>query len=107
MSGEASNAGLRRGICAEGFCACTRGVRRELLAAWGVRRGLLCLPPRRKAVDLWGGIRNKATGEQWEENTMVLVFSATKGLAAMALTHSRGLLDYEEYEAFRKLSGRS
>jgi len=51
-----------------------------------------------KVVDLWGGIRNKATGEPWEENTMVLVFSATKGLAglAMALAHSRGLFDYDE-----------
>jgi CubicO group peptidase (beta-lactamase class C family) len=51
-----------------------------------------------KVVDLWGGIRNKATGEAWQEDTMVLVFSATKGLAAMtmALAHSRGWLDYEE-----------
>jgi CubicO group peptidase (beta-lactamase class C family) len=51
-----------------------------------------------KVVDLWGGIRNKATGEPWEEDTMVLVFSATKGLAAMtlAVAHSRGWLDYEE-----------
>ena len=51
-----------------------------------------------KVVDLWGGIRNKATGELWEEDTMVLVYSATKGLAAMtlALAHSRGWLDYEE-----------
>ena len=38
-----------------------------------------------KVVDLWGGIRNKETGEPWEEDTMVLVFSATKGLAAMAM----------------------
>ncbi|WP_202639042.1 serine hydrolase domain-containing protein [Bradyrhizobium sp. CCBAU 051011] len=51
-----------------------------------------------KVVDLWGGIRNKATGEPWEEDTMVLVHSATKGLAAMtlALAFSRGWLDYEE-----------
>ena len=51
-----------------------------------------------KVVDLWGGIRNKATGEPWEEGTMVVVYSATKGLAAMtlALAHSRGWLDYEE-----------
>lgn len=51
-----------------------------------------------KVVDLWGGVRNKATGEPWEENTMVLVYSTTKGLAAMALAvaHSRGWLDYEE-----------
>ena len=51
-----------------------------------------------KVVDLWGGVRNKPTGDLWEKDTMVLVYSATKGLAAMtlALAHSRGWLDYEE-----------
>src|SRR5574337_1292166 len=51
-----------------------------------------------KVVDLWGGVRNKATGEPWEEDTMVFVASTTKGMAglAVALAHSRGLLDYEE-----------
>ena len=51
-----------------------------------------------KVVDLWGGVRNKQTGEPWEQNTMVIVYSATKGLAAMtlAIAHSRGWLDYEE-----------
>jgi CubicO group peptidase (beta-lactamase class C family) len=51
-----------------------------------------------KLVDLWGGVRNRRTGEPWEEDTMVLVHSATKGLAAMvlALAHARGWLDYEE-----------
>lgn len=51
-----------------------------------------------KVVDLWGGVRNKATGEPWQEDTMVVVHSATKGLAAMtlALAHSRGWLDYEQ-----------
>jgi CubicO group peptidase (beta-lactamase class C family) len=50
-----------------------------------------------KVVDLWGGIRNKATGDPWEEDTMVIVHSTTKGLAAMtlALAHSRGWLDYD------------
>src|SRR5688572_6240961 len=51
-----------------------------------------------KVVDVWGGIRNKQTGEPWQHDTMVVVHSATKGLAAMALAvaHSRGWLDYEE-----------
>jgi CubicO group peptidase (beta-lactamase class C family) len=51
-----------------------------------------------KTVDLWGGVRDKETGDPWEENTMVLVASATKGLAglAMALAHSCGLFDYDE-----------
>jgi len=51
-----------------------------------------------KVVDLWGGLRNKETSEPWERDTMVVVYSASKGLAAMtlALAHSRGWLDYEE-----------
>lgn len=51
-----------------------------------------------KVVDLWGGLRNKSTGEPWEEDTMALVYSATKGLAAMtlAVAHSRGWLNYDE-----------
>jgi len=51
-----------------------------------------------KVVDLWGGIRNQATGEPWEEDTMALVHSTTKGMAglAMALAHSRGLYAYDE-----------
>ena len=50
-----------------------------------------------KVVDLWGGVRDKASGAPWQEDTMVIVYSATKGLAAMtlALAHSRGWLDYE------------
>lgn len=50
-----------------------------------------------RVVDLWGGVRNKDTGERWRKDTMVIMYSATKGLAAMtlALAHSRGWLDYE------------
>ena len=48
-------------------------------------------------MDLWGCIRNRNTGAPWLEDTMVIMYSATKGLAAMALAvaHSRGWLDYE------------
>src|SRR5688572_30433759 len=51
-----------------------------------------------KVVELWGGVRNKMTGAPWEEDTMVVVYSTTKGLAAMtlAIAHSRGWLDYDE-----------
>jgi CubicO group peptidase (beta-lactamase class C family) len=51
-----------------------------------------------KVVDLWGGLRDKRSGAPWERNTMVVVHSATKGLAAMtlAVAHSRGWLDYEQ-----------
>ena len=49
-----------------------------------------------KVVDLWGGERNDAH-EPWEENTLVPVYSTTKGISALvlAIAHSRGWLDYE------------
>jgi len=69
--------------------------------AWRHELGGACCVYHRgeKVVDLWGGVRNKSTGEPWEEDTMVIVWSATKGLAAMtlALAHSRGWLDYDEH----------
>src|SRR5687767_12391777 len=52
----------------------------------------------KKVVDIWGGVRDKHSGKPWERDTMVVIHSATKGLAAMtlAIAHSRGWLDYEE-----------
>jgi CubicO group peptidase (beta-lactamase class C family) len=52
-----------------------------------------------KVVDLWGGVRDARDGSPWEEDTLVLVYSTSKGLAAMtlALAHSRGWLDYDEH----------
>jgi CubicO group peptidase (beta-lactamase class C family) len=51
-----------------------------------------------KVVDLWGGVRDARGEEPWGEETLVLVYSTSKGLAAMtlALAHSRGWLDYDE-----------
>jgi CubicO group peptidase (beta-lactamase class C family) len=37
----------------------------------------------RKVVDLWGGIADVDTGEPWKRDTIVLVFSTTKGLTAI------------------------
>src|SRR3954468_10239873 len=54
-----------------------------------------------KVVDLWGGFQNRRRTRRWRADTMVLVYSTSKGLAAMtmALLHSRGLLDYDELVA--------
>src|SRR6476620_46640 len=50
-----------------------------------------------KVVDLWGGRRSPYGDAPWNEDTMVLVNSSTKGLAAMtvAVAHARGWLDYD------------
>lgn len=49
-------------------------------------------------VDLWGGCRDEKSGALWEKDTLVLVFSTTKGAAAMAmaLAHSRGLFELDD-----------
>ncbi len=48
-------------------------------------------------VDLWGGVADQATGKAWHEDTVVPVFSSTKGLAAlcMHILADRGLIDFE------------
>lgn len=63
----------------EGGAACALTIRGELV------------------VDLWGGTRDPATGAAWEADTLVLVYSVAKGVAAMtlALLHARGLLDFD------------
>ena len=50
-----------------------------------------------KVVDLWGGRRTPDGDEPWNEDTMVVVLSTTKGLAAMtlAVANARGWLDYD------------
>jgi len=65
--------------------------RGELGAAVAVYRDGKCL------VDLWGGIADRRTGTPWQRDTVVPVFSTTKGLAGLAMSHAhaRGLFDYE------------
>lgn len=50
-----------------------------------------------KVVDIWGGVADPATGRKWEEDSIVLVFSSTKGMTAIlaALLAQRGELDID------------
>jgi CubicO group peptidase (beta-lactamase class C family) len=50
-----------------------------------------------KVVDLWGGYRDARRQDRWQEDTLVLVYSTSKGMAAIAvaLANSRGLIDYD------------
>jgi CubicO group peptidase (beta-lactamase class C family) len=67
-------------------------LRKELGAACAVVRD------GRFVVDLWGGHRDKARTKPWERDTMVTVFSTSKGMASMAVAvaHSRGLFELDE-----------
>src|SRR5438128_3411953 len=50
-----------------------------------------------KVVDLWGGVANADTGAPWQEDTLQLVFSTTKGATAAcaSLLYQRGELDFD------------
>lgn len=52
----------------------------------------------RRVVDLWGGERDPERRLLWEQDTLVTVFSTTKGMSSLALAvaHSRGLFDYDD-----------
>lgn len=64
---------------------------KEVGAALAVYRGGV------KVVDLWGGYRHGGTKTPWQRDTLVNMFSTTKGVAALTVAHavSRGLLDYD------------
>jgi CubicO group peptidase (beta-lactamase class C family) len=49
-------------------------------------------------VDIWGGYKDLKKQNEWNENTVVPIFSSTKAIAAscMAICHSRGLFDYQD-----------
>ncbi len=48
-------------------------------------------------VDIWAGFADKAAARPWQDNTMTLVFSATKGVTAICMHRliERGLIDLD------------
>ncbi len=49
-------------------------------------------------VDLWGGVADKASGRAWDDQTLQLVFSTTKGAAAICVARlvEAGKLNYSD-----------
>jgi len=100
MGGKAmsSNQHTVQGMVAPGFEAVRAAFERNFRE--GKELGAACAVYYRGelVVDLWGGVRDIATQAPWEADTMVPVMSTTKGFSSMAvaLAHSRGLIDYDE-----------
>ncbi len=51
----------------------------------------------RKVVDIWGGVADLKKGRKWDEDTLTLVYSTTKGVSAICahLLAQRGQLDLD------------
>ncbi|HEX9530315.1 MAG TPA: serine hydrolase domain-containing protein, partial [Acidimicrobiales bacterium] len=52
----------------------------------------------RRVVDVWGGVADARTGRPWQEDTIAVVFSVTKGAVAICANRlvERGELDLDE-----------
>ncbi len=50
-----------------------------------------------KVVDLWGGVADTRTGRVWDEDSLVLVYSTTKGITSMCANRlaQKGAIDVE------------
>jgi CubicO group peptidase (beta-lactamase class C family) len=81
----------------EGYGKVADAFRRNLSSGQEVGAAIAVYREGRKVVDLWGGYRNGITQAPWQQDTLVNVFSTTKGIAslAVAVAASRGHLSYD------------
>jgi CubicO group peptidase (beta-lactamase class C family) len=81
----------------EGYGKVADAFRRNLSSGRELGAAVAVYREGRKVVDLWGGYRDANTRAPWQQDTIVNVFSTTKGVAslAVAVAASRGLLDYD------------
>jgi CubicO group peptidase (beta-lactamase class C family) len=85
------------GSCAEGFEAVREAFAANFVDPGELGAAVSVVVGGRRVVDLWAGLADAHTGRAWEEQTPVLVYSATKGptSACALLLWERGLLDID------------
>lgn len=85
------------GSVASGFEAVRREFERNFAERGEVGAAVAAYWRGEKVVDLWGGRRALDQDAPWEEDTMIVVFSTTKGLAGLTVAWAvdRGRLDYD------------
>ena len=95
--GLAVGSPLVSGTVAPGFEGVRTEFQRNLAERHEIGAAVAAYWRGRKVVDLWGGRRAPETDDPWNEDTMVVVMSSTKGMAAttLAVANARGWLDYE------------
>ncbi|WP_433714561.1 serine hydrolase domain-containing protein [Nocardia sp. CA-084685] len=86
------------GDVAAGFGPVADAFRRNFVQHGEIGAAVAVYAGDRPVVDLWAGYRDRRRTLPWERDTIVPVFSSTKGMAAfvVATMVSKGLLDYEE-----------
>ncbi|MFI9505349.1 serine hydrolase domain-containing protein [Nocardia sp. NPDC052566] len=89
---------LIHGDVAAGFGPVADAFRRNFARHGEIGAAVAVFAGDRPVVDLWAGHRDRRRTVPWERDTIVPVFSSTKGMAGFVIAAlvSRGLLDYEE-----------
>jgi CubicO group peptidase (beta-lactamase class C family) len=83
------------GMVQPGFEPVERAFRDNFLKRGEIGASVCAYVDGRNVVDLWGGFANKETDVLWEADTMITVFSATKGML-----QDQGLLDLDKPIAY-------
>ena len=86
------------GFCEENFLD-AKSIFEESINSGFELGGAICIEVEgKKVLDLWGGHLDHERTEPWRENTIVNVFSTTKGIAAICLLQliEKGLLDLDK-----------
>ena len=91
------SSGLIGGDVEEGYGRVADVFRRNMLSGKEVGAAVAVYRDGVKVVDLWGGYRNGISKLPWEEDTVVNMFSTTKGVAslAIAVAVAQGLISYD------------
>ena len=89
--------GLIGGDVDEGYGKVADVFRRNMVSGHEVGAAVVVYRDGVKVVDLWGGFRNGITKAPWREDTLVNMFSTTKGVSALAIAvaAARGLISYD------------
>lgn len=81
---------LIRGRCDEKFAPAAQAFLTNFLDAQEIGASFCVYLDGRKVVDLWGGYMNAARSRPWEEDTLVNVWSTTKGMMALCVARLAG-----------------
>jgi len=75
--------GVSEGFVAPGFEGVRDAFEQNFAERGEVGAGFSAYHRGQKVVDLWGGVADQASGKPWQEDTIALVFSTTKGATAI------------------------
>ena len=86
-----------RGSYADGYAPVARLFARHLARGDEVGASLCVYRGQKRIVDLWGGLAHVEHARPWRRDTRIVLFSVTKGLAAMAfhLLATRAKLEWD------------